>query len=746
METTAPNSPSAERLDERKNRLLVDFHAEETHWNKSGFWCALHNKNSPHVAFDNLVLECKRFHDEQRNQLASNHNLELQRFEEKVGNANRRITEIQVQLDSYKDTTLERGEIESLRTEIEGLESDLIEAYKKLGVAKKDLIQNQIDEVFADLEKITEKYEALADRYSQITNKAKSGSQDALNIKPELFQRLSQDYWQLLDKLKNRTSHLVKSGVAYFGRSRLIGYGTAIAAGWFFSVYALGKNLSNNDVPFFLITGLFKFGDFLKQGGGFYTALLNHVAFIFFILAALFVVTALCYLLLSRLEKQVLFSKMFFRLLFTGQGASSEDDSEAEKQLNKELSASPTARMSSKMFFSFWVESLPFLVVFGITFIVLSLGNTNVESLNLLSVSLSAQAVGTAMAIGFAGLVYLYITNVIEPRLERHREEGTRPRMGFLNVELASVIVLLALFILVLLFGIENTLFNSTNSLFAFSMFIICTLVSSLTLGYAAYYSGLNETINYLETKLQYLSLGTAYNSFPNIRQIIRTDNTFRRVYNDLVEKLLRLDVNKTKLAEKFFAHNDQLLAKKQERKHFKKNERRLEGLWKDLKNFFSAGSSDDQAVEESLQGEERIEVELAQLEERFSTLPEDREYFPAITCEIENYKGRLNGRIRRLVELELEVQNRREEKTYLARRFREESNELQEKISNWKKYLSVLRDINLKESEALFEKQYRMHYLMQDGFNLGLWFTTNGITPHDDMPKTEVTDAGFVQ
>jgi len=43
-QTSSPYAENGRYRDEaRKNRLLSDFEIDPDHWNKVGFWCAIHN-------------------------------------------------------------------------------------------------------------------------------------------------------------------------------------------------------------------------------------------------------------------------------------------------------------------------------------------------------------------------------------------------------------------------------------------------------------------------------------------------------------------------------------------------------------------------------------------------------------------------------------------------------------------------------------------------------------------------------
>jgi hypothetical protein len=279
--------------------------------------------------------------------------------------------------------------------------------------------------------------------------------------------------------------------------------------------------------------------------------------------------------------------------------------------------------------------------------------------------------------------------------------------------------------------------------MFAFLMFVGCTLISSITLGYGVYFSGLNETANYLETKIQYLAIGTAYNAFPNIRLAIRGDYAFRRAYLQLVDRLVRLDLNRTKLTERYYGNR-----MKPRPPVDRVPVTNRSSFWSKLRDIVVGRSGDvPEPLLDDLSRDERVERELSELEVRFALFADDREFFPQITCEIENVKGRLMNSVRKAVETELEVAGRRNGRSYFARRGREEIEELLGKINNWATYMSILGDIHLNETNILFERQKMTVSKLLDGFDLGKWFVGfDVLPPTPKLMEPEIPDGNFVQ
>ena len=742
MESETPNMPSENvenKVEESKYESNVDFEIGENHWKEVGFWTALHHPENPKQAFDDLYNEYEAFHKNREDFLRNNHTYEISRFEEKINVAKTRIKELEEKLSQHKNVSEISKEIGHLQREIKELEDKLINSYKELGSAKKDLIQDQINSAFSDLDKIADGYKKVAEDYNELSKKTFADNKEALSIKPDFLKKLRDSYQELHDEISNRLASLNLSGVSYVIRPQLLGYVAAFASGWFFSVFALKRAIGNEDTHFFLLTGLFNFGSKLKTDN-FYISLAQHLAFVVFSLLSICFITWLCHFWLERLERRHWFKQFFFNSLSGDSDKNAKKDSSLNDsdELDEEFAIKTSTQISTKAFLSFWIQSIPILSILGIVFIILSLSDVPNDRLDKLNISLAAQTVGLCVAFGFGGLAYLYITNVIEPRLERKRKDNLPSNWFWANIELALIIISILIALVLLLFGVENTLYTYSENIFPFSMFIVCILISSFTIGYGIYYSGLIETANYIQKEMEYLSIKAAYNSFPNVRLLIKADRVFRRKYFDLVVRLLRLLDNKTKIAEKFFSSDENLLNQKQRRKNQKREKQNQNRFWRLIKNWFSPNPSE---IQEVFTDEERIEEEIARIEERFETLPEDKEYFPQLTCEIENWKGRLNGEIKRLIEFEKEFRERQEEKTTFAKKLNQEIAELQEKIYNWEKHITEIYDTQYNEFENLFNKFRQETAQLQDGFNIAMWFIANNIEPSlkIEVPRREL-------
>ena len=742
MENTNENTSIFNSFESGKDKIILE---NKQHWREIGFWCALHSSENLNNEFSNLIQEYEANKSEQRQYLELRLKEEIARFERKIEIAATKNKQIENEIEKQKNVTEIEKTILDAKQEKDTLELELAKFYNDLGRAKKDLLENQIKEAFKNLESIIENYGEITEKHKKISLITSHENEKALRIVPDFLLKLRDNYQDTYDKMQKRISNLSMNGVMFFSRSKLIGYATALASGYFFSIFALQKQLSNEDVPFFMLTGLFGFGEALKNSESFWFSLLNHILFIALSLVSIFVVTFICQFFLKKHEEGQEIHNFFRKFLITQLKNYSESDEDSNSKQQESDFPNETLQSPSTSLWTFWLEIIPFLLIAGIVFIVLSLGNVGTEltgtsSLDKLSISLSAQVVGVALSLGFAGLTYLYIINVIEPRLERKRRND-QPINWLYNFELILVIFVILVSMLLLLFGVENTFFQSTTDIFSFSMFFICILLSSFTLGYGVYYRGLAETIENLEFHMNKLSFQTAFTSVPNIPSILKADRKFRDRYFEIVNRILGLVAAQAKVAEKSVMLKPQTkkrIKTKQSRKQPKFNINNVKDF---VYNMFTEPPPPD------LSKQNKIEEEIDKIEQRFETRLMDKDLFPDLMTEVENLKGQIKTIVENIVDLELDVKNRLESNTEFIKRLNDEEKDLNQKIDDWYKHILTLQDNRLSRIEEFNNRKLRDKKHIKDGFNLGLWFLEHDIKPTPRyITNQEVNDERYQQ
>jgi hypothetical protein len=105
--------------------------------------------------------------------------------------------------------------------------------------------------------------------------------------------------------------------------------------------------------------------------------------------------------------------------------------------------------------------------------------------------------------------------------------------------------------------------------------------------------------------------------------------------------------------------------------------------------------------------------------------------------------KGLVKSEQAKRIELQLEVKEKQEERTYFIRKLKEETQTLTEQIYNWQKHISFLHKEHNKDFDKIYKLNLKEIIDLQDGYNLGMWFRENKIAPTDDFYSSEVKNDG---
>ena len=417
--------------------LPIAIPEDGKHFNRMGFYCVIEEKENPREKFDALLLRHKEGIEEKLKQIEHHYQIDIERFETKIEELKKKLEDEKLKLSTYKNDIDELvKERDALKIDVQKLEDEINQLYKDLGEQKSKLIENRIEEVKSELAKLVDGYDSITEQKTQINVKSFNSNKDALKIKVDLFQKFADSYNNIYSGIKKKVEILNISGIGDYVSSFLIytGFTAAIAAGWFFSIYALKNNLNSDSTLFFLLSGLFNFGqEFITKANSKVVASLYMTLSLIIFLALTGGIAWICQKLLDMYENKSTKNKLVFEI------------GEDEKFIFN-------TQISAKTFLSFWLQIIPFIFILGIVFIILILGNA-AGNVNNLDISLSGQVAGTAIAFLCAGIAFLYITKIIEPRIEKQVASNTTVSWLRSNIELFLLILLFLISIFGLLFS-----------------------------------------------------------------------------------------------------------------------------------------------------------------------------------------------------------------------------------------------------------------------------------------------------
>lgn len=674
--------------------LPVIIPQDDKHFNRMGFYCAIGESENPKGKFDALLLRHKESIDEKLKQIEYHYYLDILRFETKIEELKKKLEEEKFKLFTHKfdiDELLKARD--ALKVEVNNLETEINQLYKDLGEQKSKLIENRVEDVKSELAKLVGGYDSITDQKSQINAKSYDNSKDALKIKVDLFQKFADSYSNIYSGIKKKIEILNVAGIGDYISSFLIyaGFTAAIAAGWFFSIYALKNNLNSESTLFFLLSGLFNFGqEFITASNSKVLASLYMTLSLIIFLALTGVIAWFCQWLLDKYEKVNTKNKLVFEI--------SEDE---KFVFNTQISA--------KTFLSFWLQVLPFVFILGIVFIILILGNA-AENVNKLDISLSGQVAGTAIAFLCTGIAFLYITKVIEPRIEMQASNNAPISWLRSNIELFLLITLFLISIFGLLFGVEKlTGIAVGNRFISLLEFTICVLLTSFMLGYGLRYKGLISTTEYLERRLKELTDAIKDNSRARpLNLILAEGKQFNKKYLELQEELLNLIIAKTKVAKEFLPSEDI--------KGNQNTTKKKENWWSRLFNNAKIVETEDKNG--------KMAFEMSPIEEV---------YFPGFKNHIDELKSLITSKNVELEKTENQLSAIKADKSEYATILVKSIKKIETKISNLRKaitnrYFKWTQTIDVQKKQGDKENME-----IWDGYNLGMWYRENGIGPTPD-------------
>ncbi len=697
-----------------KYNPFIEFNQELEHFKKIGFWNSLNNATNPRGAYEQYLEKHSNLFEEKKRILNDFHFYDIERFKEQIRKADEKIISINEKLNQQNDILPLEDEAEKIREKIEVLRNELRISLKRLGDEKESLIDKRIEKAFQELDLLIDKYRDIAGKHFALNRDAQERNGDAFQIKPNLLQQLQNHYEKIFREAQEKFESLgFGNWLDNSWSLKTFGLLAALASGYFFSIFSIETKLGNESVPFFIFTGLFNLvGNLISsQPWGIFIVflLIAGLPFLFLLVAYI------CQRLLNKYEE--------------GREKKLEDFKLTLNQ-NNEIEIAEAAETTD--FYCFLLKRTPLLFVLSIIFALVAFGYygaTSVSAANpvntaannkltALDISLTSSTIGIFLALALSGVVYIYILNIFEPRLEKvnSRENKTPPPRSWrfwANFELIGILIVVLLLLFALLFGSEKYFFFNIGkamvnkkSFIAFLLFIVSVLLTAISFGYGVYFSAINEVKDNVERKLRVLNQTHANNSFPGIKSALFADKAFGIKYVNIVNKLIELVSAKTDLAGEFIPKNQKQANQKQS---FTQETRFFSNPFKWIReNIFRKNSYD-------------LPIELT---------AEDKHYFPEITSEIENIHSQIRENRQHIEEIESEIKGRQQENTEYIRKLKEEKSRLESQNREWKKHISFLNREHFKEVERFIQKHQQEVSELKDGFNLALWFIAYGGKP----------------
>lgn len=614
------------------------------------------------------------------------------------------------------------------KNELQEYELDIEEKRKLLDKIKLEL--NEVSEEILGLEvlvrqksiDLTNSFHAtLRDRLIEIQDLQKIvvtneiSLNENLNIKNELSNKnqieqlseLRDVYKNRFTRIRIRIEKMVDNGINDRSSLYLLSFGSICAgvAAWFFSIFTTKTNFGNQDVFYYLFQGFLKVGQNPN-----YTFLQKILVFVGSLVIIGFVIWVI---------------GLFINHLRNGVKQKGEHNTFVSK-IKFNLSDTSTIDFRSS---STWLIGLlqlvPFILVSGIVILVLS-STSNIESQTSdLNNSTGGLLAGAAIVAGLTGLIYLYITLIIESRVDLNSLGSDAINKTPTFKKRWEIIVLIGLFVLSILFlftsnsddgkqvamqGIRNS--ENLKIYISCIQFLSTAFIAAFSFSYGIRYRGMIATSDFLERKIRKINALLEFYITPSIE----IDDNLKQHTAKITSQ--QFDIVKEKL-------ND--LSSKLQYPSFKTQVTTNKMIPFAKFSFFKPRNySGNQPASNQI---DEIDILIKSLKEQAAAMPD-------VLSEIIKFESLHKIKKSNLADVE-EILNQYENRTGKWK-------VVDDKIENCKRNIRVYRrlyhkkilQMNLKNIEIEKEGQEQSNALL-DGFHLGEWYG-HEINPLKNQNKNE--------
>ncbi|MDX2249180.1 MAG: hypothetical protein SF052_20500 [Bacteroidia bacterium] len=680
-----------------------DFLLESDFYARIGFFRAIHARTNLDEVYREIKAELETQKAELINNLDQVSNEESDRLKERIEEKDKRVLELKNEIDTYRTKLLE-WETDEIDTQLalDKIRLTLSAAYKELSEGEGGLVKKRIDKVKESLDKMVLDHKERNSVGSDPSRK-RHGVDSVRKISENIFKRY--------EKVQHLVEELNLSGIQSYIFTMLsyFGYVLALAAGWFFSVYVYFVNQGNLELSSeayftFIFKNIFSLGSKIPEGTKTYV-FFQYAIYLLIFLAGIGLIAWIAQMIINRYKV-----KQYASL-------SAEYDS-AQQDISIQ------AAFKSDNFFLLWFQILPLLVFVGGGIILIAVLGISSTDLDKLDNSVTAIAVGSSIAFGIAGIFYLYLTKIIEPRILKSDPKSQGIGFWKMNWEI-SVIVCFGIVTTFLLFALKGAHSSVTSGLLL-THYLSIALTAGGVIGYSLRYRGLLYTEDQLKSEYLNISAFLEELSEPSLLSLFSQEGKefkygmlkqYRQLYemmlqeNALVNKIVQ-SKNEKKKSDK--DEEDDTSNENSKRIYFK-----LPGIpgsfsipLPNLRKWFGRKNK----LEE---GPAPASVELNEHIDKF---------FPELKFQISNLEHERSRLEMELFKIRREIEALKQNTTEYEERRRQAIKDREQTIARIKRNRIGISMI-YKEEVNRIEKAYIYHLAqVQDGIELAKWNITNGL------------------
>lgn len=698
-------------------KLIEDFTAyPQNHFEKQGFYLAIDPES---VSMETAKKKLKELITREEKKIDDlSHDVEFhvsdqtEEIKESLKELTFQIGEQEEKLDSLKDliAPLEE-EKEVLLESIKEIKSEIREIAESIGLQRENIIEKRIQALKSELREIIATYEEISEQKARINEKE-------FNVNKEIYAQRASRYEGLYQMASERLALVQQKlkkvpGITHRSQQFLFwaGLGAAGGAGWFFSVYIVDRSVYTADFLSFFFSRLFSVGDGFPTLSGITLGLVMILT----LGGILLLTTALSWIGQKLLLNNLGLGKEREQASKRSRSKKSEEETGGGIETDVTLSFGDDeknyyrTRIKAETFFSFWVQALPVIFLLGILFIILSISGTGSHEVTQLMSALSGQVMGTSIAFGVAGLVYIYIRYIIDPRLEKAKGE-TPNTSGFylaLNKELVGVFVAVIL-------SLVSMVIWPDQSFVAIIGYIGITLMTGLVIGYAVYFRSLLLNDQELKHEIVHLSFAIDNCRRPRPLYIMGAEGQqFKYNYLLLMEQMYKLSEIRNMQATELLVGRE---VTSRVRLSGRMPRREYQGfrLLKNIKRLFTKAKI----------SENENDSEIAEL------TGVESNYYQEHQLLLRNLKHDLKQKETQLASVAAESKALQSEGAEVQRVHQERLKRLKKHQQNLIEARERLGRLRISAHQKLNSEKEKRTIALRDGFDLGLWHRANDVEP----------------
>lgn len=712
--------------EEEKDEIAIfDRHINLDEYKKKGFFsCIMENKNHQ-KALDKLLAEIQNQKELELVDIDTWFSVKIKSIEDRIEVFHEKLKSVEQKRVKFE------GELQSLQNkrinienEIKKLRDSLIGKLQKYGDSKENIINDRILEVSNEFNKIIQLHNEIQDKENLRLNKPEEI--EKIKIRKDFLQKIKNKYELLYEDIELRISYLTKVGISAELANTLIAMGAigTIVSGWFFSIWTgpiptkniQGNIVDNSSVLFFIIKN---FARFTKQYS--FTKIIISISVFVFLIGLL---SWLCYWLLIK------FSFVKANKFETESDIGNNNEFELDISNHDDFFK---GQFKANSWFDFWLKIAPFVALMVILLTVLGRFE-DTQQFQQAYDSLVNQNFGTLISILISGLVFLYVTKIMEVRYVKREEANNKeylleytPKMSW---EIIIVFILFfGMLMLLILYHSKMSFFHDERKVFIFGFLMSC-LATGFCLSYGFRYKELIS--NYNETLLRLSKINSELQRNGRAIDYLKNELFVNKII-EIQDKMLKMVEARSKLAitvidggykGKYDDNRGLGETNIDSDNEISEQNENTNPISSFLFNFMFPVRSLGNYVKNILFGSSKKKERKDKKEIEFTDF--EKLYFPGISLEIEEIKSLIGEKNAELKEVDAELEGYwKEESTYRSIYSQQES--IQRRIKKLTDRILTIGAEFQKQKNKTHEMYELQAVLLREGFNNGLWLLKQG-------------------